>query len=374
VSEPIAFVDLSPQWRQIRPAFLKKLEGICSRSQFVLSEVVAEFENAFAEYCATACCVGVNSGTDALTLALRALEIGPEDEVILPVNTFAATAESVCHAGGTPVFIDVDAATKSLDPKALEAAVGPRTRAVVPVHLYGNPAPMDDVLRIAGAAGIAVVEDAAQAQGAWYGDARVGSMGVIAAFSFYPGKNLGALGDAGAVVTSDLRLDERLRRLRNHGGVQRYEHATIGYNSRLDAIQAAALLCKLPHLDRWNRERRKRAALYTSALGDLSWLRIPEVTPQGQSVYHLFTVELADPGLERDRLLEWLGARGIQCGIHYPLPLHELEAFRHLPYREGEFPVAEQTARNHLSLPMHPFLPANAIVRVAEEIRAFARA
>jgi dTDP-4-amino-4,6-dideoxygalactose transaminase len=359
VSEPIAFVDLSPQWRKIRPAFLERLERICSRSQFVLSETVAEFENAWAEYCATACCVGVNSGTDALTLALRALELGPEDEVILPVNTFAATAESVCHAGGTPVFIDIDAATKSLDTKALEAAVGPRTRAVVPVHLYGNPAPMNEVLRIAASAGIAVVEDAAQAHGAWYGDTRVGSFGVLAAFSFYPGKNLGALGDGGAVVTSDVRLDERLRKLRNHGGVDRYEHSAIGYNSRLDAIQAAALLCKLPHLDAWNRARRKRAALYGNALGNLSWLRIPEIT---------------DPGLERDRLLEWLRDRGIQCGIHYPRPLHELDAFRHLPYREGEFPIAERTARNHLSLPMHPFLPANGIVRIAEEIRAFARA
>lgn len=372
-SAEVAFADPAAQYRVIREQFLKRLERVTGASEFVLSAPVTELEEAFAEYCETAFCVGVNSGTDALALALRALGVGPGDEVALPANTFVATAEAVCHAGARPLFVDVDEKTRCLDPGHLEERIGPRTRAVVPVHLYGNPAPMDEVLRVARSAGLGVIEDACQAHGARYRGERVGSLGDAAAFSFYPGKNLGALGDAGAVVTGDPECAQAVRRLRNHGGVRRHEHRTLGFNSRLDAIQAIALTCKLPHLDAWNRARRACAAHYRELLAELPWLRTPSETPGAEPVYHLFPVEVVDLELDRDRLLAHLEARGIRCGVHYPQPLHELPAFAHLGYRRGELPVAERAARRHLSLPLHPGLDRAAVERVASELRAFAR-
>lgn len=367
----VAFVDLSHQWDCVRTPFLSRLEHICAESRFVLSNDVAEFENAFAEYCEAAYCVGVNSGTDALTLALVALGVGPGDEVILPANTYVASAESVCHAGATPVLVDALDTTKSIDPKQVAERIGPHTRAIVAVHLFGNPAPMDELEGLAASAGVPLVEDASQAHGARYRGRRTGSLGRIAAFSFYPGKNLGAFGDGGAVVTSDPELEARVRRLRNHGGARKYEHAEVGWNSRLDGIQAAALLCKLPHLDAWNEARRVAAAVYARTLADVEGLQLPATTAGAESVHHLYPVELIDPELERDDLIAHLRAHGIGSGIHYPLPVHHTKAFAHLGVQKGSLPVAERTQRRHLSLPMHPALTESEIEQVADAVRTF---
>lgn len=368
----VPFVDLGHAWDEVGTDFLARVAELGERSEFVLSRTVAEFENAFAEYCESACAVGVNSGTDALALGLRALGVGAGDEVILPVNTFVATAEAVVLAGATPVFADVDEASKNLDPKQVEARLTPATRAMIPVHLYGNPAPMAPLLHVAWNADLLVVEDACQAHGARYHGAAVGSLGHVAAFSFYPGKNLGAFGDAGAVVTSDVEVDARLRALRNHGSAERYRHDRIGTNSRLDAIQAAALLCKLPHLERWNAARARAAETYRECLAGLGWLlRIPETTAGSEPVHHLFPIELVDEAFDRDDLLRHLAERGIGCGVHYPTPLHLTPAFAHLGQRAGEFPVAERTMARQLSLPMHPALTPEQIGRVCAAIHEF---
>jgi dTDP-4-amino-4,6-dideoxygalactose transaminase len=367
----VRFADLPAQWREVRQEFLARLERIGEDAAFVLSPVVAEFEEAFAEYCESAFCVGTNSGTDALVIALVALGVGPGDEVIVPAQSFVASAAAVCHAGATPVFVDVDEATRCIDPKQVEARLSPRSRAILAVHLYGNPAPLDALARCAAAARLPVLEDACQAHGARLRGRRVGSLGTAAAFSFYPGKNLGGFGDGGALVTGDARLAEVARGLRNHGGSRRYEHLRLGYNSRLDAVQAAALLCKLPRLDGWNARRRAAAARYRELLGGIDWLRLPVDAPQSEPVHHLFPVEVIDPGRSRDRLLDWLDARGVRCGIHYPQPLHLLPPFARLGHGPGDFPVAERASARHLSLPMHASLAPAEVERVARELRAF---
>jgi dTDP-4-amino-4,6-dideoxygalactose transaminase len=313
----------------------------------------------------------VANGTDALILALRALGVGPGDEVILPANTFVATAEAVVHAGAAPVLADIDPATGSLDPEDAAARVTSRTRVLVPVHLFGQPAAMDELLALAAAHGLAVVEDAAQAHGAEHRGRPVGSLGHAACFSFYPSKNLGAYGDGGAVTTGDRALAERVRAYADHGSLPGRPHGVVGYNSRLDSLQAAVLNAKLPHLPMWNRRRAAAAERYRERLRGLDGIRLLDTLPQTMPVYHLYVVRVA--GGHRDRLREHLGRSGIQTGIHYPVPVHLLPAFRWLGLGPGSLPRAEAAAGEILSLPMYPTLEPGEIDRVAEAVAGYFR-
>jgi dTDP-4-amino-4,6-dideoxygalactose transaminase len=332
------------------------------RAAYTLGPEVAQFECDFARLCGCDRAIGVSSGTDALKLAYLAAGVRPGDEVIVPANTFIATAEAVSHIGATPVFVDCLPETANIDPSKLADACTEHTRAVVPVHLYGQPADMDPILRFAADRGIAVIEDACQAHGASYRGRPAGSMGVAAAFSFYPGKNLGALGDGGAVTTSDPHIGDEIALLRNHGQSDKYTHAAIGYCDRLHNMQAAFLSVKLPYLAAANTARRAAAAHYDTLLAD-----IPGVEPIGRRddvdhVFHLYVIQVDD----RDAVRATLDAADIESGIHYPVPLHLTPAYRSLGYGTGDFPVAERLAGRILSLPMHPYLTPEQIERIAE--------
>jgi dTDP-4-amino-4,6-dideoxygalactose transaminase len=366
MSGKVPLVDLVAQYRDLRERVLPAMERVMEAGDFILGEEVGRFEAAFAAHCGVRHCVGVASGTDALLLGLRALGIRPGDEVVVPANTFVATALAVSHAGAVPVFADVCEDDHCLDPAALEAALTPRTRAVIPVHLYGQPARMDEILAIAARYRLRVLEDACQAHGARYRGAPAGSLGHAAAFSFYPGKNLGAYGDGGAVVTDDPYVADRLRLDRQYGQRVKYVHDTIGHNSRLDTLQAAVLRIKLEELDGWNARRRALADAYSAALAGTG-LELPEARPEVEHVRHLYVVRTP----ARDALLARLHERGIGAGIHYPVPVH-LQA----PYRgartvpEGA-PVATRLAGEILSLPLYPEMETAQVERVAGEVRAF---
>lgn len=360
----VPFVDLTPQLHFIRSPLLQRWGEMVHQSSFVLGQVVEEFEQVFAAYCGSRHAVGVGSGTEALHLALRALGVGRGDEVITAANSFVATAEAILHCGASPVFVDVDPRTYNLDPSQLEDRITARTKAVIPVHLYGQPADMDPILEVARAHDLYVIEDACQAHGAAYHGRRVGSLGDLACFSFYPSKNLGACGDAGAVVTGDAELARKLRKLRNHGGVRKYQHELVGFNSRLDALQAAALLLKLPHLDSWNRHRQACALLYNRLLSSVPGITTPAV-PEGVShVYHLYVIRTQT--LEREQLQADLARHGVETGIHYPEPLSLMKPL--LGFGCKSCPVAEQLAGEILSLPMFPGLSQSQINLVAEVI------
>lgn len=365
----VPFVDLKEQYNAIRNELEPALQDVFRDTAFVLGKYVAHFEQEFAAFCGVRHAIGVNSGTDAITLTLKALGLGPGDEVITAANTFVATAEAIAHAGCTPVLVDVLPDTYSLNPSELKAKIISKTRAIIPVHLYGQPADLEAVMQIARRHSLFVIEDAAQAHGAQYRGRRVGSIGDAACFSFYPSKNLGAYGDAGAVVTNDDALALKIRQLRDHGSVRKYQHELIGYNSRLDALQAVVLSIKLKHLDQWNAMRARNAHLYSKLLSETTGVVIPQVLQDAQHVYHLYVVRL-ERG-DRNRLQEHLKAHGIETGIHYPQPVHLTQAFARLGYREGDFPVAEQCARTILSLPMYPELRSEQIEYVAQEIRSF---
>ncbi|MGA7262053.1 MAG: DegT/DnrJ/EryC1/StrS family aminotransferase [Stellaceae bacterium] len=346
----IPLVDLNSQRRAISAEIETAIARVVERCDFILGEEVSLFESKFAEYCGVAHAVGVASGTDALHLACRALEIGAGDEVIVPAMTFASTAFAVSLTGARPVIIDVRTDDALIDPDKIEGAITSRTRAIISVHLYGQCADMAAVCAIAREHSLAVIEDAAQAHGAVYAGKRAGSLGDIGCFSFYPGKNLGAYGDGGLVTTARRDIAERVQLLRNCGSRTKYHHEKVGLNSRLDTLQAAILRAKLTHLEDWNAARRRVAAHYDEALP-----RIPEVrctSHTAGSVHHLYVVRLAG----RDSVLQALNARGIGAGIHYPFALHELEAYASLGYRAGAFPVAENWARQCLSLPIYPEL------------------
>jgi dTDP-4-amino-4,6-dideoxygalactose transaminase len=325
---------------------------------------VVSFEEEFARYCDVAHAVGVDSGTSALELALRAYDIGPGDEVITAANTFVATAFAISHAGATPVLVDVDPSTSALDPALIAAAVSRRTRAIIPVHLYGQIAPMEAVTAIAREHGLVVIEDACQAHGARAHGRRAGSFGDAAAFSFYPSKNLGAQGDGGIVVTPHDDIAQRLRLLRNYGTTEKYRSEIVGFNRRLDTLQAAMLRVKLVHLDDWNVARRGHAAHYDRLLEDVALVR-PVVADGGEPVWHLYVVRTA----ERDRVRAQLDARGIQTGIHYPIPVHLQPAYRDLGHGPGDFPVTERLADEIISLPMYPEMSPEAVERVADALR-----
>jgi dTDP-4-amino-4,6-dideoxygalactose transaminase len=362
----VPFVDLRAQSHALRDAYHEVFESVTSRAAYVLGPECAAFEAAFAEYCGVSFCAGVSSGTDAVRLALQAVGVGPGDEVLVPVNTFIASAEAVSHCGATPVFVDCLAGTANLDPSLLERAITSRTKAVLPVHLYGQPADMDAVADVAARHGLAMVEDACQAHGATYKGRPCGSLGAAAAFSFYPGKNLGALGDGGAVTTSSNEAFEIVKLLRNHGERTKSVHEVVGYCNRLDNLQAGMLAVKLLHLPAWNEARRQAAARYDELLR-----HVPGVTPIAVRddvvpVYHLYVVLVDD----RDAVRAKLGEAGVDSGIHYPAPLHLQPAYAGLGYGPGSFPVAEAMAPRLLSLPMFPELTAGQQEYVAEQLAA----
>lgn len=360
----IPLVNLKAMHDDIRADVDKAIAGVIDTNAFCLGPPVAEFEEAFAAYCGAAHCIGVASGLDALTLALRGLGVGPGDEVITQANTFAATALAIVHAGATPVLVDHDPETYALDPSRLTAAITPRTKAILPVHLYGQPADMDVIQAIAREHDLVVIEDAAQAHGADYKGRPCGGLADAAAFSFYPGKNFGAMGDGGAVVTSDERLASWLRAARNYGSLQKYEHTMCGFNSRLDTVQAAVLGVKLPHLDSWNRRRRERAALYNELFQSSGFPTPVAREDNGTHVYHLYVIRVGN----RERVLSALHEQGIGAGIHYPVPLQRQPAFKGVCVVPKPLPYASGYADQILSLPICPYLAETQIRTVVEAV------
>lgn len=363
----IPFVDLKKQYDSIRREVGAGIQGVLDNANFILGEPVAQFEAEFAGFCGTGHCIGVASGTDALHLALRAIEAGDGDEVITAANTFVATVLAISYVGARPVLVDADPATFLMDLERLEAAITPRTKAIIPVHLYGRMLDMERLRTIAKRHNVAVVEDACQAHGARWRGRKAGSLGTLGCFSFYPGKNLGAYGDGGAIVMSDESLYERLKMMRNYGSSRKYHHDFIGYNSRLDSIQAAVLSAKLERLDAWNERRVRNAAMYNERLEGIGDLVLPEIGETGSHVFHLYVIRTK----RRDELLAYLGDKGVQCGIHYPVPVYSLGAYSALGFSEKDFPVTEQCAGEILSLPMFAELEEEQIDTVTRRVREF---
>jgi dTDP-4-amino-4,6-dideoxygalactose transaminase len=362
----VPFLDLKAQHDPLRNEILAAIGEVIDINAFAGGPFVKKFEDEFAAYCHTKHSVGLGNGTDALWLALLGLGIGAGDEVITVPNTFIATAEAISLSGATPVFVDIDPKTYTLDPSLLEAAITPRTKAIIPVHLYGQMADMDPIMAIANKRGLFVIEDACQAHGAVYKGRRAGSIGHAGCFSFYPGKNLGAWGEAGAVTTNDRALAEKMMMFRDHGQETKYNHAIIGWNARMDGIQAAVLRVKLKRLDAANSARRAHGARYLEALSGVEGLVVEPAADYGQHVYHLFVVRMA----ERDRVLQQLAKEGVACGIHYPNPVHLLRAYRALNLGVGSFPITEKYATEILSLPMYPELSAAQVDRVVDRLQA----
>ena len=362
----INFVDLNKQYSLIKPEIDDAIQRVIKSSSFIGGEEVSAFEEEFAQYCDAHYCAGVNSGTDALKFICMALGIKEGDEVILPVNTFIATALGVSSMGAKPVFVDCEDGTYNIDVKKIEEKITSRTKAIIAVHLYGQPAEMDSIISIAQKHKLYVIEDACQAHGAFYKDRRVGTFGIASAFSFYPGKNLGAYGDGGAVITNDADMTEKIKKLREYGQEKKYVHTERGTNSRLDGLQAAILRVKLRHLDGWNEKRRNVAACYYDNLKDLQ-IKLPITMADRNHVYHLFVIETDN----RDELLQYMSQKEIFCGIHYPIPLHLQGAYRELGYKEGDFPVSERSASRILSLPVYPELKKEEIRYIKNTINEF---
>lgn len=365
----VPFLDLVAQHKPLEAELVEVFRRAVQKAAFVGGPEVDAFEREFAEFVGAPQSVGVNSGTDGLRFAYQAMGLRPGDEVLTVAHTFIATTEAITQAGGTVKFVDIDERTMTLDPAHLAAAIGPRTVGLVPVHLYGQPCDMDPILDLASRRKLWIIEDAAQAHGAQYKGRPVGSMGALAAWSFYPGKNLGSCGEGGAVTGSDSALLDVVRRLREHGQARKYYHDIEGYNGRLHAIQAGFLRIKLRHLAGWNDGRRRAAQLYRQALGDIPQVQVPVEADYSRHVYHLYVIQAE----RRDALQEHLTRLGIGTGLHYPLPLHRQKAYSHLGYAEGSLPVTERVARKILSLPMFPELTEAQIDRVAQAIRSFYR-
>ena len=364
----IPYADLRSQYRAIKPEIDAAVLRVLDSTQFILGEEVAAFEREFAAYSGAADAIGLNSGTSALHLALLAAGIGPGDEVITVPFTFVATAAAIEYARATPVFVDIDPETYTMAPAAIERAITPRTKAIMPVHLYGHPADMDPILDLARRRNLIVIEDAAQAHGAEYKGRRCGSMGSMAAFSFYPGKNLGAYGEGGAVVTSDPVLAKKIRVMRSWGEERRYEHSVKGFNYRMDGIQGAILRVKLRHLEVWTEARRARANDYARAFAGTG-IATPVERPACRHVYHVYAVRLP----HRDATRAALQAADIQTGVHYPIPIHLQPAHADLGYKRGDFPVSEEIASQVLSLPMFPEMTTEQVQKVAAAVLAAER-
>jgi dTDP-4-amino-4,6-dideoxygalactose transaminase len=370
----VPLCDLQAQHRTLRPALEAAVARVLASGQVILGPEVAALEEEVARYCGAGHGVGCGSGTDALSLALHGLGVGPGDEVIVPPFTFFATAGSVCRAGARPVFTDIDPVTYNLDPLQVEDRITPRTRAVLAVHLFGQCADMESLCQTAGRHGLAVIEDAAQSMGSEYDGKRAGSLGTVGCLSFYPTKNLGAYGDAGMVVTGDAELAQRMRCLRVHGMDPKYYHKHLGWNARLDAVQAALLRVKLPHLERWIAARQSAARVYDELIEEYHlahFLDRPVCRPRRRHTYNQYVVRVARG--ERDALVRHLKAERIGCEIYYPMPLHLQECLRHLGYREGDFPVSEEACRCVLALPMYPELTPEQQRRVIGACAGFLR-
>jgi dTDP-4-amino-4,6-dideoxygalactose transaminase len=373
----IPFLDLVAQGQPLKDKMLAMVGDAIDCAGFIGGPNVTGFEEDFAAFCETRHCVGVASGTDALRFALQAAGVKSGDEVITVAHTFIATTEAISQVGAQAVFVDIIPDTWNMDVDQIENRISPKTKAIVPVHLYGQPADMDPIMAIAATHGLAVIEDACQAHGARYKGRRAGSIGDVGCFSFYPGKNLGAYGEAGAVTTNDAGMANLIAKIRDHGQKTKYYHDMEGYNGRLDAIQAGVLGIKLKHLEAWNTARRANAARYKALLEDVDELTLPVEAPGVESVYHLF-VTLMDQRDELESFLadkgvatSFLADKGVATGLHYPLPLHMQEAYRNLGYSQGDFPVTESVAKRLLSLPMYPELTSEQIHYVADCIKEF---
>jgi len=362
----VPFVDLAAQYRTIAAEIHETTSRVIQEADFILGREVTLFEEEFAAFCEVKYAVGVDSGTSALELALRAYDIGPGDEVITAANTFIATALAISHAGAKPVLVDVDPLTYTIDVREIRRVVTRRTKAILPVHLYGHPAHMDAIRQLAEEFGLVVIEDACQAHGARYKGKRAGSLGHAAAFSFYPGKNLGAYGDGGIVVTNDREVAKRLEMLRNYGQKEKYHHLFRGFNRRLDTLQAAILRVKLKYLEKWNAARRSNAKFYHDFLEGTDVVT-PAETPEVESVWHLYVIRSE----HRDMLRERLVSEGISASIHYPVPIHLQPAYEDLGYKRGDFPVTEGLAARILSLPMYAELTSEQVQLAAVTIREF---
>lgn len=362
----VKFLDLQCQYQSIKQEIDEAVLGVLASGQYVLGPEVERFEQEFAAAHGAAHGIAVNTGTSALHLALIAAGVGPGDEVITPSMTFTATAAAISYTGASPVFVDVDPQSFTIDPSLVEARITDRTKAIIPVHLYGQSADLDPLLAIASARGLTVIEDAAQAHLAEYQGRRVGGIGHIGAFSFYPGKNLGAYGEGGLVATNNPQLAEKIRLLRDWGQKRKYHHEMLAYNYRMDAIQGAVLRVKLRHLEDWTKSRRRIAGHYQKRFGELG-LALSQEVPERRHVYHIFSVFHPD----RRSLQDHLGAVGIHTGNHYPIPVHLQKAYEHLGYRKGDFPVTERTAREQLSLPMYPELHEADVERICDSIRGW---
>ncbi len=365
----IPFADLRQQYHSIKPEIDQAISAVLESSQFVLGAEVAAFEREFAAYCGAAHAVGVNSGTSALHLALLAAGVGPGDEVLTVPFTFVATVAAICYTGATPVYVDIDPRSYTMDPALVERAITPRTKAILPVDLYGQPADMDPIVAIARRHGTIVIEDAAQAHGARYKGRPAGSLGDLACFSFYPGKNLGAYGEGGMVVTNNEEYASHIGLLRNWGESRRYYHDLRGYNYRMEGMQGAILRVKLRHLERWTEARRAHAAVYREGLAGAG-VATPHEMAYARHVYHVYAIRAAN----RDALFRSLAEAGVQAGIHYPVPVHLQKAYRDERYREGDFPVAESVAREVLSLPMFPEMTTAQIHAVCRAVEQFGAA
>ena len=364
--QPIPLVDLVRQHAGLADEIAAAMRDVANNAAFIGGPAVGEFEERFAERHAMGHAIAVASGTDALSLAVRALGIGPGDEVITVPNTWISTAFAISHSGAAPVFADIDPDTYQMDPEALEKAIGPRTKAVIAVHLFGHPAPMGAIKAICQSRGVRIIEDVAQAIGARTAGETVGTIGDLATYSFYPSKNLGAYGDGGLVLTDDGELAANVRRLANYGQNGAHRHHAIGYNSRLDTIQAAILLCKLPHLKEWTDARRRAATLYDGQLAGMDVKR-PATAPGAEPVYHLYVIQVD----ERDACLAFLRDNGVMAQIHYPAVIHLQECYRGLGYQEGDLPVAETACQRILSLPIFPEITGEQIGRVVQTLARF---
>jgi dTDP-4-amino-4,6-dideoxygalactose transaminase len=361
----VPYFDLKSHHAALRSELNRAIQEVIDEGAFAGGPFVARFEEDFAAYCDCPHANGVGSGTEALWLSLLALGVGPGDEVITVPNTFMATAEAISYCGARPVFVDVDERTYTMDPEALVKSVTAKTKAIIPVHLFGQSADMDPILDVARQHGLFVIEDACQAHGAEYKGKKVGALSNAACFSFYPAKNLGALGEAGAVVTRDAELHEKIRILRDHGQVRKYYHSMIGWNCRMDGIQAAVLRVKLRHLERYTELRRSHAARYDQALGGLDNIVSPVQAAWARHVYHIYAIRVKNRGAVMDRLAE----KGVGSGIHYPVPVHLQEAYQSLGYQSGAFPIAEQGAAEFVSLPMFPELTSTQVEIVTAAVK-----
>jgi len=363
----VPFLDLKAQYKTIKDEISAAINEVIENTAFAGGPFVAKFENEFAKFCGAQYAIGVGNGTDALWASLVALGIGAGDEVITTPNTFIATAEAISLSGATPIFVDIDEQTHNINPALIEAAITPKTKAIIPVHLFGQPADMDPIMAIAEKHGLKVVEDACQAHGAEYKGKKAGSIGAVGCFSFYPGKNLGAYGEGGGIVTNDEALAAKIRMFRDHGQAKKYYHDIIGWNARLDGIQGAVLNVKLKYLSDWNEARRRHARDYSAGLSSIKDVIVPQEAQYAKHIYHIYAIRVKD----RDKFMTYLGEKGIASGIHYPIPLHLQNAYAFMQKGPGSFPVAEKCAAEYVSLPMFAELTDEQVAYVVEQIKGF---